>query len=82
MKYLSSAVLAASAYAMTSAPAAASLLCGLIPGRRCTPSTPSTPTTPGTPAAVPEIDASTAMLAVAAVAAALAFAWEIRRRRA
>ncbi len=33
------------------------------------------------PTAVPEIDASTGLLAVAAVLAALAFAWELRRRR-
>jgi hypothetical protein len=31
---------------------------------------------------VPEIDASTGLLALAAVLAAVAFAWEIRRRRA
>lgn len=35
----------------------------------------------GGPVVVPEIDASTGLLAIAAVFAALAFAWELRRRR-
>ncbi len=34
------------------------------------------------PRVVPEIDASTGLLAAAAVLAALAFVWEVRRRRA
>ncbi len=33
------------------------------------------------PRVVPEIDASTGLLAVAALFAALAFAWEVKRRR-
>jgi len=33
------------------------------------------------PRVVPEIDASTGLLAAAAVFAALAFAWEVKRRR-
>lgn len=37
---------------------------------------------PRPPVRVPEIDASSGLLAAAAVLAALAFAWEVRRRRA